>query len=55
MLGRNDNIPIIQQNTIYYSKIDYSWESKTLSIYLGTDSVLQSPVLSVNIFDMTTF
>ena len=55
MLGRNDNIPIIQQNTIYYSKIEYSWESKTLSIYLGTDSVLQSPVLSVNNFDMTTF
>jgi hypothetical protein len=54
-LALNQNIIPIQQNVVYFSKVDYDSKASKLEVYLDTNGTFSSPVLVVNDFDISKY
>jgi hypothetical protein len=54
-LGINRNImPILNDGTIYYSRIVYNEKARTLEVYLDTTQEFTDPILTVREFDLSS-
>jgi hypothetical protein len=54
-LGTTSEIPLLKaDSTIYYSKIEYNYDSKKLSIWLDTTNNFENPVLVTNSVDIAS-
>jgi hypothetical protein len=54
-LGINDQIFTIEQDSTYFSKIEYEWNSKTLKIYIDKTDNFTTPALTINNLDLSTY
>ena len=54
-LGINDKIVTIRQDSLYYSKIEYDWDNKTLKIYLDSIDKLDTPALTIPNIDLASY
>lgn len=52
LLGLNDKIPIIYQDSIYYVKIRYEWKNKRLQVFINNSPKLDTPELEVYGLDL---
>jgi hypothetical protein len=54
-MGISSNIITIKQDSIYYSKIQYDWTTKTLKIYLDSTGKFESLALSIPNIDLASY
>jgi hypothetical protein len=54
-LGMNKNIMLLEQDSIYFVKIMYSYVNKRLNIYLNNERTFNTPVLTLEAIDLPEF
>jgi hypothetical protein len=53
-MGITNNIITIQQDSMYFAKIEYDWGAKTLKIYFDSTGKFESPVLTIPNIDIAS-